>query len=277
MKIIVNTEAADRIGAEMARQPAKRYGAQVALMLPAADQARLEQGGGSPGLKEDNAIPVEECARLILQGMVGRQSVGLHGAEPPSEWVKRWSHLVKPQGRVLDVACGHGRHATYFYEQNNPVALVDIDQAAIESIALEGNACEKVVADIENGPWPFAGMQFDAVLVTNYLWRPLMPTLLASLAPGDVMIYETFAQGNETVGKPSRPDFLLRTAELLNLCRSLRVVAFEDGFLPAASGMSARFVQRIVALREVSVPLTSSEPKRYPLARFDAECVGATG
>ena len=204
------------------------------------------------------------------------KSVGSHGSEPTSEWVKRWSHLVKPQGTVLDVACGYGRHATYFYKRNHPVALVDRAQAAIESIAIEENACEKVVADIENGPWPFAGRQFDAVVVTNYLWRPLMPTLLASLAPGGLLIYETFAQGNETVGKPSRPDFLLRTAELLDLCRSLRIVAFEDGFVPAASGTSARFVQRIVAVQEASAPPTSSEPKRYPLAGFDAESTGAT-
>ena len=204
------------------------------------------------------------------------KSVGLHGSEPTSEWVKRWSHLVKPQGSVLDVACGYGRHASYFYKRNHAVALVDRAQAAIESIAIEENACEKVVADIENGPWPFAGRQFDAVVVTNYLWRPLMPTLLASLAPGGLLIYETFAQGNETVGKPSRPDFLLRTAELLDLCRSLRIVAFEDGFVPAASGTSARFVQRIVAVREAFAPPTSSEPKRYPLAGFDAESTGAT-
>jgi SAM-dependent methyltransferase len=77
-----------------------------------------------------------------------------------------------------------------------------------------------VVADIEGGPWPFAGRQFDAVVVTNYLWRPLLPTLLASLAPGGVLIYETFTQGNESVGKPSRPDFLLRPGELLDVCRT---------------------------------------------------------
>ena len=113
------------------------------------------------------------------------------------------------------------------------------------------------MADIENGPWPFAGRQFDAVVVTNYLWRPLMPTLLASLQPGGVLIYETFTQGNETVGKPSRPDFLLRTGELLAVCSSLTVVAFEEGFEAdfgdeaSRQGMSsARFVQRIAALRE---------------------------
>jgi SAM-dependent methyltransferase len=187
----------------------------------------------------------------------------LHGTEQPSDWVKRWSHLVKAQASMLDVACGYGRHASYFYQLNHRVTLVDLSQAAIDSIAIPAHACEKVVADIENGPWPFAGRQFDAVVVTNYLWRPLMPTLLASLAPGGVMIYETFTSGNETVGKPSRPDFLLRPGELLQTCKDLRVVAFEEGFIDAAAGTSPRFVQRIAAMREASV---NAAPARYLLA-----------
>lgn len=186
----------------------------------------------------------------------------LHGTEPASSWVKRWSHLVKPKGTVLDVACGHGRHAYYFHQLNHPLTLVDRSQAAMESIAIEAHVCEKVISDIENGPWPFAGRQFDAVVVTNYLWRPLMPNLLASLAPGGVLIYETFAAGNETVGKPSRPDFLLQPGELLQICKDLRVVAFEDGFINDEGGHSARYVQRIAAVREDGEKL---EPARYPL------------
>ena len=193
----------------------------------------------------------------------------IHGAEPPSAWVRRWSHLVAPGGTVLDVACGRGRHARWFYERNHALVLVDIAQAAIESIALPKAACEAVVADIENGPWPFAGRQFDAVVVTNYLWRPLMPVLLDSLAPGGVLIYETFTQGNETVGKPSRPDFLLRPGELLQVCQGLRIVAFEDGFLEGAPGQPARFVQRIAAVREAANPSASGSdtppPPRYCL------------
>jgi SAM-dependent methyltransferase len=187
-----------------------------------------------------------------------------HGTESPSAWVQRWSHLVTPGGVVLDVACGHGRHARWFYQRNHPLALVDRAQAAIDSIAtwIPAEACEAVVADIENGPWPFAGRQFTAVVVTNYLWRPLFPTLLASLAPGGVLIYETFTQGNETVGKPSRPDFLLRRGELLEVCGGLRVVAFEDGFQQASDGSSLRFVQRITAVREADA---ASEPVRYTL------------
>lgn len=181
-----------------------------------------------------------------------------HGSESPSAWVQRWSHLVQPGGTVLDVACGHGRHAYWFYKQKHALALVDKAQTAIDSIAIPASACEQVVADIENGPWPFAGRRFDAVVVTNYLWRPLIPVLLDSLAPGGVLIYETFAQGNETVGKPSRPDFLLRPGELLEICRTLRVVAFEDGYQEAPT----RFVQRIAAVREAA---QADAPARYPL------------
>jgi SAM-dependent methyltransferase len=178
--------------------------------------------------------------------------------------VQRWSHLVAPGGVVLDVACGHGRHARWFYERNHPLAVVDRAQAAIDSIAsvVPAEACEAVVADIENGPWPFSGRQFAAVVVTNYLWRPLFPTLLASLEPGGVLIYETFTQGNETVGKPSRPDFLLRPGELLKVCGGLRVVAFEDGFQQAPDGSAPRFSQRIAAVR---VTDTAGETTRYTL------------
>ena len=187
-----------------------------------------------------------------------------HGSEPPSAWVKRWSHLVAPGGVVLDVACGYGRHARWFHELNHPLALVDRAQAAIYSIAsiIPANACEAVVADVENGPWPFVGRQFAAVVVTNYLWRPLFPTLLSSLQPGGVLIYETFTQGNETVGKPSRADFLLRTGELLEVCRALRVVTFEDGFQQAPDGSAPRFVQRIAAVRAAD---TDGRPARYTL------------
>lgn len=180
----------------------------------------------------------------------------MHGTEAPSAWVKRWMHLVPEGGRVLDVACGAGRHLRLFSEANRAVSGVDIAAAAIKSIAIEG--AELVVADIENGPWPFAGRQFDGVVVTNYLWRALLPTIVASVAPGGALIYETFAVGNETVGKPTRPDFLLKPGELLAACKdALRVVAYEDGFLDAP----ARYVQRIAAVREAP----GSAAARHPL------------
>ncbi|MPM91480.1 hypothetical protein SDC9_138611 [bioreactor metagenome] len=103
-------------------------------------------------------------------------------------------------------------------------------------------------ADIEGSPWPLVGRTFDAVVVTNYLWRPGFSHLLDSLAPGGVLIYETFAVGNESVGRPARPEFLLSPGELLKLCEGLQIIAYQNGFL----AQPARFVQRIVARRETS-------------------------
>jgi SAM-dependent methyltransferase len=165
-----------------------------------------------------------------------------HGTEAPSPWVQRWSHLVPAGGVVLDVACGHGRHMRWFSGRGHPVAGVDRSPEAIAAVAGLGEA---VAADIENGPWPFPGRRFAGVVVTNYLWRALLPAIVDSVAPGGVLLYETFAQGNETVGKPSRPDFLLRAGELLGACEGLRVVAYEDGYQDSPE----RFVQRIAAVR----------------------------
>jgi SAM-dependent methyltransferase len=178
----------------------------------------------------------------------GDDGLGMHGTEEPSPWIRRWADLVLPGGTVLDVACGRGRHLRWFARHGHPVVGVDRDADAIAAVRDVG---ETVVADIENGPWPFAGRQFDAVIVTNYLWRALFPQLLAAVAPGGVLLHETFAQGNETVGKPSRPDFLLAPGELLRAYGGeLRVVAYEDGFLDAPP----RFVQRIAAVRERTGP-----------------------
>jgi SAM-dependent methyltransferase len=168
-----------------------------------------------------------------------------HAPLAASAWVQRWSHLVPARGTVLDVACGAGRHMRWFASRGHTVTGVDRSPEAIAAVAALGEA---VLADIENGPWPFEGRQFDAVVVTNYLWRPLLRVLLDSLAPGGVLIYETFAAGNETVGKPSRPDYLLRPGELLDVCAPLRVVAYEDGYLEPP----ARFVQRVAAVAEGS-------------------------
>jgi len=186
----------------------------------------------------------------------------LHGDEPASAWVRRWSHLAPAGGSVLDVACGRGRHARWFAALGHRVTALDRSAEALAAIGLPAERCETVLADIEGGPWPLPGRQFDALVVTNYLWRPLMPTLLASIAPGGVLIYETFAAGNETVGKPSRPDFLLQPGELLQLCQSLRTVAYEDGFETGLAGSTGRFVQRIAAVRE----LPAVRPAQHRLA-----------
>ena len=171
-----------------------------------------------------------------------------------SAWVRRWSHLVPQAATVLDVACGSGRHVRWFADRGCRVTGVDRDAAAMGPL---GALAEVSEADLENAPWPLPGRQFDAVIVTNYLWRALFPALLASLNEGGVLIYETFAQGNQSVGKPSNPDFLLRPGELLQATQGLRVVAYEDGFLDPPP----RFVQRIAAVREVPAP----QPARYPL------------
>jgi SAM-dependent methyltransferase len=162
-----------------------------------------------------------------------------------SAWVQRWTHLVRPQGTVLDVACGTGRHVRWFAARGHAVTGVDRDAAAVEPLRA---VADIVVADIESGPWPLAGRSFDAVVVTNYLWRPLLPTLLGSLAEDGVLVYETFADGQQSIGKPSNPDFLLAPGELLQAARSLQVVAYEDGFLDSPP----RFVQRITAVRSSS-------------------------
>ncbi len=160
----------------------------------------------------------------------------------PSPWVQRWSHLVAPGATVLDVACGSGRHVRWFAERGARVTAVDRDADAVAP--LRGIA-DVVVADIEGGPWPFDGQRFDAVIVTHYLWRPILPAIVASVADGGALIYETFATGQETVGRPANPDFLLRPGELLAAAAGLRIVAYEHGFLQSPD----RYVQRIAAVR----------------------------
>lgn len=156
---------------------------------------------------------------------------------------------------MLDVAAGSGRHARLLLASGHPVVAVDRDTAALRELAAgrgsgagAGPSLEVVEADLEDGsPWPLAGRRFAGVVVTNYLHRPLLPVLVASVSPGGVLLYETFAEGNERFGRPSRPEFLLRRGELLDAVRGeLEVVAFEDAEIgeprPAV-------VQRIAARR----------------------------
>ncbi|MFN4087470.1 MAG: class I SAM-dependent methyltransferase [Alphaproteobacteria bacterium] len=148
---------------------------------------------------------------------------------PPSPWVLRCAPLVRPAGTVLDLACGGGRHARLFLARGNAVTAVDRDLAGVAD--LEGAPRFAAVAvDLEDGsPWP-AGGPFDAVVVANYLHRPLFPAIMAAVAPGGVLIYETFAAGNERFGRPANPDFLLRPGELLDAVRGrLTVLAYEHG------------------------------------------------
>ncbi len=183
---------------------------------------------------------------------------------PPSNWVQRFAHLVKPSGSLLDVACGAGRHSQWFADKGCAVTALDVSDEALAMLSRHSPSVRTVQADIENAVWPLTVNDqfevFDAIVVTNYLHRPLMPTLLASLANGGVLIYETFAVGNESVGKPSRADFLLERGELLALCQDLNIVAFEDGFLSSPD----RFVQRIVAIK-MHRSLELNLPQRFHL------------
>jgi SAM-dependent methyltransferase len=178
----------------------------------------------------------------------------MHGTENPSVWLQRWAHLIAPGSRVLDVACGAGRHMRWLAAQGHAVQGVDRNP---DAVALARAFGDVTCADIENGPWPFTGQTFGCVVVTHYLWRPLLPAIVQAVAPGGLLIYETFAAGNESVGKPSRADFLLQPGELLRTTESLRTVAYEDGFEASPD----RFVQRIAAVR----PLHQADVLRLPL------------
>lgn len=169
-----------------------------------------------------------------------------HDFDAPSAWICRWARLIAPGGRVLDVACGRGRHSRYLRSLGFSVVGVDRDEAALAALAgIDG--IEVRAADIEAGPWPFAAEGFDAVVVANYLHRPLFPRLIEALRPGAVLIYETFALGNERHGRPGNPDFLLRSGELLELAEPLTVVAFEQGFITSPK---PAVIQRLCAVRD---------------------------
>jgi SAM-dependent methyltransferase len=144
--------------------------------------------------------------------------------EAPSDWVRRWADLVT-RGPLLDVASGSGRHAKFFAERGLEVVALDREPQLISGVRF-------VQADLESGgPWPFAGQRFTAIIVTNYLHRPLFPAIEAALAEEGVLIYETFMMGNERYGRPSNPAFLLRPGELLQAFPALTAIAFEQGYV----------------------------------------------
>lgn len=184
---------------------------------------------------------------------------------PPSDWIARWTPLLPPGARVLDVACGHGRHVHWFARAGHRVLAVDRDPALLAPLA---TIAETLAADLEGSPWPLPGRRFDAVVVTNYLWRALFPALKEAVSPGGLLIYETFAQAHAALGRPRRPEFLLRPGELLDVLRDdqntretgastsgeWQVIAYEEGRLPARGEVPEREVQRIVARRLLGVP-----------------------
>ncbi len=167
------------------------------------------------------------------------------GVPTPSAWVVRWAELVPSGGRVLDLACGKGRHARFFAARGHPVEAVDRDPAMLAGLAGVPDVTTRR-ADLEGDPWPYPGERFAGIVVANYLHRPLFPDLLLALEAEAVFIYETFAAGNERYGRPSNPAFLLEPGELLELVRGkLRVVADEDLFV---SDPKPAMVQRVCAI-----------------------------
>lgn len=156
----------------------------------------------------------------------------------------QWAGLIAANAGVLDVAAGGGRHSRFFAERGHKVTALDRDTSRLAPYP----GIEIVQADLEDGsPWPLPGRTFGAVVVANYLHRPLFAALLDALAPGGVLLYETFMEGNERFGEPSRPAFLLKDGELLDLVRGrLSVTAYEARMI---SEPKMAMVQRIAARR----------------------------
>lgn len=176
-------------------------------------------------------------------------TIGHTHVQGPSGWVRRFASLIRPGGEVLDLACGAGRHARWLAARGFAVDAVDRDADSIAGLGAAANV-RPLVADLQGASWPYGGRSWDAILVANYLHRPLFPVLMASLRPGGVLIYETFMAGNERFGRPSNPAFLLRPGELLETVRgALTVVAFEQGVMGEPK---SAVVQRLCALRDAA-------------------------
>jgi SAM-dependent methyltransferase len=181
----------------------------------------------------------------------------MHADGEPSPWITRFAPLVRPGAAILDLACGGGRHTRLFLARGHPVTAVDVDISGLECLH-EHTQLESVQADLEDGlPWPLPGRRFGAVVVTNYLWRPLFPPILESLEQGGVLLYETFAHGNEAYGRPTNPDFLLEPGELIEVVSGkLHMVAYEHGYVERPR---PAIKQRLCAVRtDRPVPLCSA-------------------
>ncbi len=178
----------------------------------------------------------------------------------PSPWVVRFASLVSVRGDVLDVACGAGRHTRLFLERGHRVVAIDRDLSGVADLA-EHPRLERVQNDLEDDtPFVLTGRRFAGIVVTNYLHRPLMPALVAAVNAAGVLIYETFAVGNERFGGPKNSDFLLRPGELLDAVRKhLRVIAYEDLVVGEPSPAA---IQRVCAIGlSRAVPVLPALPR----------------
>jgi len=179
-----------------------------------------------------------------------------------SPWVCRHAGLIRPAGTVLDVACGGGRHARWLLARGHALTLVDRDTEYVADLA---DRTEIITADLEDGsPWPLRERTFDAVVVTNYLYRPRLGDMIDAVAPGGVLLYETFMQGHERFARPRNPDHLLAPGELLDaIAGRLQVVAFMQGLRPAQGAHKAGVVQSLCAARTeapVTLPTSWEDP-----------------
>jgi SAM-dependent methyltransferase len=193
--------------------------------------------------------PAGEGGRALRKGGAapGREQRTATASRSASPWIVRFAPLVPAGGQVLDLACGAGRHTRLFLERGHPVLAVDRDLSSIENLR-QHPRLETLEVDLEDGRrFPLLGRHFPAVIVANYLYRPILSDVLSTVAPGGVLIYETFARGNERFGQPRRPEFLLEPGELLEAVRGkFRVLAYEDLIVeePAPAAL-----QRICAVR----------------------------
>jgi len=184
----------------------------------------------------------------------------------PSLWVRRFLPLIRPGGWVLDLAAGAGRHTVLLLNMGFSVTAIDRDIGELRPLA--GDKCDIRAIDLEAGMpgsalMPLAG-GFDGIVVTNYLHRPLFAPIAAALAPGGVLIYETFAVGNERFGRPRNPEFLLRRGELLEAFAALTILAFEEGEVtlprPAVIQRIAAVADPLGKLPEVVEPNPTRRP-----------------
>lgn len=170
-------------------------------------------------------------------------------ASAPEPWVARFASQIPPGGRVLDLACGGGRHTRFFLERGHPVTAIDIDLGGL-ALPHTQPQLEALEADLEQKPWPIEGRRFAAVIVINYLWRPILPNIIAAVEEGGVLLYATFGRGQERLGKPTNPAFLLKPGELLDAVRGeLTVHVYEYGEMSMPGGHLA-IRQHLYARRE---------------------------
>lgn len=178
---------------------------------------------------------------------MGPESPGT-GSTIPSSWVVDHASLIPANGQVLDLACGKGRHTRYLLDLGCRVTAVDIDLSSLTGLRGEPGLT-LMQADLEGNPWPFGGQTFGGIVVTSYLHRPLLPAIVAAVAPDGVLIYETFARGNENYGRPANPDFLLKPGELLDAAAGeLTVIGYGHGY---SDQPKPGIRQRIAAIRDI--------------------------